>query len=240
MLSPIGVRGSRLEYGSWKMICIRRRYGLRAAPLSFVMSVAVEPDRAGRRLDEAQQQPPDRRLAAARLADQARASRRGGSSKLDAVDRLDHRRPSRCRIPPRIGKCLTRSRTSTSGGRRRSAPRSGGAGRPGADRRLVSGAAVTDRRHRGQPATSGRGIGRSPWRRGRASSGRRGPAATGRSSGWTSVARRRRPPRSRVRQRGANRQPCGRSMRLGTLPGMTASSSLTSPTTGIEPMRPCV
>ena len=25
MLSPIGVRGSRLAYGSWKMICIRRR-----------------------------------------------------------------------------------------------------------------------------------------------------------------------------------------------------------------------
>ena len=29
-------------------------------------------------------------------------------------------------------------------------------------------------------------------------------------------------------------------MRFGTLPGMTASSSLTSPTTGIEPIRPCV
>ena len=71
MLSPIGVRGSRLAYGSWKMICIRRRYGLSAAPLSAVMSVAVEPDRAGRRLDEAQEQPADRRLAAARLADQA-------------------------------------------------------------------------------------------------------------------------------------------------------------------------
>ena len=25
MLSPIGVRGSSDEYGSWKMICIRRR-----------------------------------------------------------------------------------------------------------------------------------------------------------------------------------------------------------------------
>ena len=34
MLSPIGVRGSSDAYGSWKMICIRRRYGLSAAPLS--------------------------------------------------------------------------------------------------------------------------------------------------------------------------------------------------------------
>ena len=70
MLSPIGVRGSSDAYGSWKMICIRRRYGLSAAPVSFVMSVAVEADRAGRRLDQAEEQPADRRLAAARLADE--------------------------------------------------------------------------------------------------------------------------------------------------------------------------
>ena len=38
MLSPMGVRGSSDAYGSWKMICIRRRYGLRRAPLSFGMS----------------------------------------------------------------------------------------------------------------------------------------------------------------------------------------------------------
>ena len=39
MLSPIGVRGSSDAYGSWKMICIRRRYGCSAAPFSVVMSV---------------------------------------------------------------------------------------------------------------------------------------------------------------------------------------------------------
>ena len=39
MLSPMGVRGSSDAYGSWKMICIRRRYGLRLLLLSRVMSV---------------------------------------------------------------------------------------------------------------------------------------------------------------------------------------------------------
>ena len=39
MLSPIGVRGSSDAYGSWKMICIRRRYGLSLLPLIVVMSV---------------------------------------------------------------------------------------------------------------------------------------------------------------------------------------------------------
>ena len=88
MLSAIGVRGSRLAYGSWKMICIRRRYGFRSAPLSVVMSLAVEPDRARRRLDEPQQQPPDRRLAAARFADEAeRLAAR--DLEAHAVDRLD-------------------------------------------------------------------------------------------------------------------------------------------------------
>ena len=52
------------------MICIRRRYGFSAAPLSVRELVAVEHDRPGGRLDEAQDQPPDGRLAAARLADQ--------------------------------------------------------------------------------------------------------------------------------------------------------------------------
>ena len=39
MLSPIGVRGSSDAYGSWKMICMRRRNGFRADPLRVVMSV---------------------------------------------------------------------------------------------------------------------------------------------------------------------------------------------------------
>ena len=33
MESPIGARGSRLAYGSWKTICMRRRYGLRSPPV---------------------------------------------------------------------------------------------------------------------------------------------------------------------------------------------------------------
>jgi hypothetical protein len=46
MLSPIGVRGSSDAYGSWKMTCIRRRYGLSALPFSRDVD-AVEDDRAG-------------------------------------------------------------------------------------------------------------------------------------------------------------------------------------------------
>ena len=65
------------------------------------------------------------------------------------------------------------------------------------------------------------------------------PARTGSSRGWTSW---RSPTSSSIwaGQRGANRHPLGRSIRLGTLPGMTASSSLTAPTTGIEPISPRV
>ena len=39
MLSPIGERGSSDAYGSWKMICIRRRNGFSSSPLSLAMSV---------------------------------------------------------------------------------------------------------------------------------------------------------------------------------------------------------
>ena len=41
-------------------------------------------------------------------------------------------------------------------------------------------------------------------------------------------------------QRGANPQPGGRLIRLGTFPGMVLSSSRTTLMTGIEPIRPCV
>ena len=71
MLSPIGVRGSSDAYGSWKMICIRRRYGFSAAPSSAGDVRRRRTGSAGRRLDEAEQQPADGRLAAARLADEA-------------------------------------------------------------------------------------------------------------------------------------------------------------------------
>ena len=48
------------------------------------------------------------------------------------------------------------------------------------------------------------------------------------------------PVSTRVRQRGAKRQPSGSSMRLGTEPGMVASSSRISPGTGTAPMSPRV
>ncbi len=71
MLSPMGVRGSSDAYGSWKMICIRRRYGRRSAPLSCVMSVPSNMMEPAGGVDEPQQQPADGGLAAARFAHQA-------------------------------------------------------------------------------------------------------------------------------------------------------------------------
>ena len=71
MLSPICWRGSSDAYGSWKMICIRRRTDFSLLPPTFVMSCPVERDRAAGRIDEAEQHAADRRLAAARLPDEA-------------------------------------------------------------------------------------------------------------------------------------------------------------------------
>ena len=219
MLSPIGVRGSSDAYGSWKMICIRRRYGLSSAPLSPVMSVPSKRIVPRRRVDQAQEQPADRGLAAARLADEARASRRGGSR--SGRRRRPGPRPTvRCSTPPRIGKCLTRSRTSTSGvavGRGAPLGSVGGGGR----RRP----ALIGRRSRRRPA-SRRSLGASARRprRGTASSGPRGPARPAAAPGGRSVAI----ATSCLDPReAARREPAagGRSMRLGTLPGMTASSS---------------
>ncbi len=145
-------------------------------------------------------------------------------------------------MPPRTGKCLTRSVTSTSG----AVACRGGCRppRPAASERPSCAVPASGRRwplpcgvravRRARHGASGR-----PPRRDRASSARRGPSPTGRSRGWTSVAIAT-SSSIWVAQRGANRQPLGRSMRLGTLPGMTASSSLTAPTTGMEPIRPCV
>ena len=100
--------------GSWKMICIRRRYGLSAAPVEPRDVAAVERIDPGRRLDEAQEEPPDGRLAAARLADEAE---RLAAPDLEASRRRRpaRGRPVRCSTPPLTGKCLTRSRTTTRG-----------------------------------------------------------------------------------------------------------------------------
>ena len=71
MLSPIGC--ARVEAGVRVL-----EDDLHPAPVRLERGAldvgdvhAVEADRPGRRLDEAQQQPADRRLAAARLADEA-------------------------------------------------------------------------------------------------------------------------------------------------------------------------
>ena len=70
--------------------------------------LAVEADRAGGRLDQAQQQRADRRLAAAGLADEAeRLARR--DREADAVDRLDRRTDRREQPAAAARKCLFRS-----------------------------------------------------------------------------------------------------------------------------------
>ena len=87
--------------------------GLERRPADARDVAAVEADRAGRRVDQPQQHAADGRLAAARTRRRARASRRA---------RIVKSTPStawttavwRDRMPPLIGKCLTRPRTSTS------------------------------------------------------------------------------------------------------------------------------
>ncbi len=65
-------RGLRLAYGSWKIICMRRRKPRRLAAddLSTPGVLAVEEDRAARRLVQPDQQPRHRALAAAGFAHQ--------------------------------------------------------------------------------------------------------------------------------------------------------------------------
>ena len=186
MLSPIGVRGSRLEYGSWKMICIRRRYGLRSAPLSAVRSTPSKRDRPGRRLDEAQQQPPDRGLAAARLADQAQGLA-ATDLEADAVDRLDladGALEDAAADREVLDEVAHLDERDAGAGRAR---RDRGAGRRPTRRRRRGGAVAIVAGIVMPAASAGAASGRPP-RRGTASSARRAPAATGSSAGWTSVA----------------------------------------------------
>ena len=137
------------------------------------MSRPSKRDRAARRLEQARHQPRGRRLAAARLADEARASRRCSTSKRDAVDGLHGADLALEDDPARIGKCLTRSRTSTSGSlMRRSRLRSAASGtprpwpsrasrRPAASahscRRVVGGQQAARRWWPGRPATGSSG-----------------------------------------------------------------------------------
>jgi hypothetical protein len=82
-------RGLRLAYGSWKIICMRRRIDAGRAPPAL-RDDAVEDDAAARRRVEADEQPRHRALAAARLADErerAAAPDREGDV-VDGVDEL--------------------------------------------------------------------------------------------------------------------------------------------------------
>ena len=88
MLSPIGVRGSRLRVRVLEDDLHAPPVRLQGGPGQRVMSVAVELDRPGRRLDEPQDEPADRRLAAARLADEPERLA-PPDLEADAVDRLD-------------------------------------------------------------------------------------------------------------------------------------------------------
>ena len=86
MIPPAVIRGSRLAYGSWKIICIRRRRRRSSAPLTSVTSTPSKTIRpAGRRV-EPDDRPAGRALAAARLADQAERLA-AAQRERDAVDR---------------------------------------------------------------------------------------------------------------------------------------------------------
>ncbi len=69
--SPTVMRGLREAYGSWKMICMLRRERAHLVALEREMSLTVEDDLALGRLEQAEDQRGRRRLAAARLADEA-------------------------------------------------------------------------------------------------------------------------------------------------------------------------
>ena len=87
-MEPTVIRGSSDPYGSWKMICIRRRILRSASGLSLPSVDAVEGDRPLGWIAEADQCPPGRALAAAGLADQPERLA-AADLEVDAVDRLD-------------------------------------------------------------------------------------------------------------------------------------------------------
>ena len=82
-------RGLRLEYGSWKIICARRRSGA-AGGAQRCDILPVEHDAAGSDRSEAEDRSAERRLAGAGLADQA-DDLPAAQVEIDVVDRA-HRR----------------------------------------------------------------------------------------------------------------------------------------------------
>ncbi len=70
-ICPTVKRGFSDAYGFWKTICRRRRIDVRSSPRQRHQVAALEPDLAGVRVVQAHHRQPDRRLAGARLADEA-------------------------------------------------------------------------------------------------------------------------------------------------------------------------
>ena len=82
------MRGSSEPTESWKTICMCRRISFsRSRPEPDEVD-AVEDDLARRRLEQPQERPPERRLAAAGLADEADRLA-AADVEVDAVDRLE-------------------------------------------------------------------------------------------------------------------------------------------------------
>ena len=87
MMKPTRLRGFSEAYGSWKIIIISRRTGRISARESLVMSRPSKTIAAACRLEQLHDAAGERRLAAARLADDAERLARL-ESEADAVDRL--------------------------------------------------------------------------------------------------------------------------------------------------------
>ena len=115
MIAPTVLRGLSDEYGSWKIICISRRSGFSARLRRVRDVLAVEADRAARRLEQPHDQARRGASCRSRSRRRCRASRR--ASRRSETPSTACTAPTwRWKMIPRvIGKCLTRSRTSTSG-----------------------------------------------------------------------------------------------------------------------------
>ena len=113
--APTVIFGSSDAYGSWNTICISRR-SLRSSPAPRPMSSwpwnLTEPDG---RLDQPQQAPPDRGLAASRSRRPGRASRPALTSNDTPDTACTVWRTTRMPFDDLTVKCLTRSVTSRTG-----------------------------------------------------------------------------------------------------------------------------
>ena len=94
--TPSRRRGFSDDCGSWKIIWMRARNGRNLGLAEMADFDAVELDAAGGRLQQPHQQPAQRRLARAGLADQTE-HRAAGHREIDMLDDLAERRPPKQR-----------------------------------------------------------------------------------------------------------------------------------------------